>query len=116
MATNSSSLIAARAVHGIGAAVVVPNSLALLNHAYPEEKARGWAVGIWAAGASLALTAGPLSNTSLSPEIFPPLADGEIIILWQRRTPLGGSVAHASFGRLVCLPCATRWGWPEQLW
>jgi len=37
----------------------VPNSLALLSHAYPDEKARGRAVGVWAAGASLALTAGP---------------------------------------------------------
>ena len=40
--------------------MLVPNSLALLNHAYPDEKRRGRAIGIWAAGASLALTAGPL--------------------------------------------------------
>lgn len=53
-------LIAARALQGVGAAVLVPNSLALLNHAYPDERRRGRAVGIWAAGASLALTAGPL--------------------------------------------------------
>jgi MFS transporter, DHA2 family, methylenomycin A resistance protein len=62
MAPNFTLLIVARAVQGIGAAVLVPNSLALLNHAYPEEKERGWAVGIWAAGASLALTAGPLAG------------------------------------------------------
>lgn len=53
-------LIAGRALQGVGAAVLVPNSLALLNHAYPDERRRGRAVGIWAAGASLALTAGPL--------------------------------------------------------
>jgi DHA2 family methylenomycin A resistance protein-like MFS transporter len=41
---------------------LVPNSLALLNHAYPEEKDRGRAVGVRAAGASLALTAGPLAG------------------------------------------------------
>jgi len=60
MAPTPASLIAARVVQGIGAAVLVPNSLALLNHAYPDSTQRGSAVGIWAAGASLALTAGPL--------------------------------------------------------
>jgi DHA2 family methylenomycin A resistance protein-like MFS transporter len=39
--------------------------LALLNHAYPDDRERGRAVGIWAAGASLALTAGPLAGGGL---------------------------------------------------
>ena len=60
LAPNAAILIAARAVQGIGAAILVPNSLALLGHAYADEKARGRAVGIWAAGASLALISGPL--------------------------------------------------------
>jgi len=58
-------LIAARVVQGVGAAILVPNSLALLNHIYPDEKDRGRAVGIWAAGASVALTAGPLAAGSI---------------------------------------------------
>jgi len=58
-------LIAARAVQGLGAAILVPNSLALLNHAYSDAQARGRAVGTWAAGASMALTAGPLVGGSL---------------------------------------------------
>src|SRR5579864_2148715 len=62
LAPNSLILIVARAVQGLGAAVLVPNSLALLNHAYPDARRRGRAVGIWAAGASLALTAGPLAG------------------------------------------------------
>ena len=37
-------LIAARAVQGLGAAILVPNSLALLNHAYPEDHERAHAV------------------------------------------------------------------------
>jgi MFS transporter, DHA2 family, methylenomycin A resistance protein len=65
LASNSAVLIAARAVQGLGAAVLVPNSLALLNHAYPDQQGRGRAVGIWAAGASLALTAGPLAGGAL---------------------------------------------------
>jgi len=65
LSPNATTLIAARAVQGLGAAFLVPNSLALLSHAYPDDKARGRAVGIWAAGASLALTAGPLVGGGL---------------------------------------------------
>jgi MFS transporter, DHA2 family, methylenomycin A resistance protein len=65
LASDAIVLIAARAVQGLGAAVLVPNSLALLNHAYPDQRGRGRAVGIWAAGASLALTAGPLTGGGL---------------------------------------------------
>jgi DHA2 family methylenomycin A resistance protein-like MFS transporter len=65
MAPTATALIAARAVQGVGAAVLVPNSLALLNHAYQDATERGRAVGIWAAGASLALTAGPIMGGGL---------------------------------------------------
>jgi DHA2 family methylenomycin A resistance protein-like MFS transporter len=53
-------LVGARAIQGIGAAVLVPSSLTLLNHAYTEPAARSRAVGLWLAGASLALSGGPL--------------------------------------------------------
>jgi MFS transporter, DHA2 family, methylenomycin A resistance protein len=62
LAPNAALLIAARCIQGTGAAILVPNSLALLNHTYRDEKERGRAVGIWAAGASLALSAGPLAG------------------------------------------------------
>ena len=65
VAPNLPFLIVGRALQGFGAAVLVPNSLALLNHAYPGEQERGHAVSIWAAGASLALTAGPLVGGGL---------------------------------------------------
>ena len=65
LAPGAVSLIGARLMQGVGAAILVPNSLALLNHAYVEEKARARAVGIWAAGASLALTTGPLAGGAL---------------------------------------------------
>jgi MFS transporter, DHA2 family, methylenomycin A resistance protein len=65
LAPGATVLIAARGIQGLGAAILVPNSLALLSHAYPDEKQRGRAVGIWAAGASLALTAGPLVGGAL---------------------------------------------------
>jgi DHA2 family methylenomycin A resistance protein-like MFS transporter len=65
LAPNAAILIGARCVQGLAAAILVPNSLALLNHAYADDKARGRAVGMWAAGASLALTAGPFVGGAL---------------------------------------------------
>jgi MFS transporter, DHA2 family, methylenomycin A resistance protein len=65
LAPSAAILIAARFVQGFAAAILVPNSLALLSHAYPDDKSRGRAVGTWAAGASLALTAGPLVGGGL---------------------------------------------------
>jgi DHA2 family methylenomycin A resistance protein-like MFS transporter len=58
LAPTSAILIAARVVQGVGAAILVPNSLALLNHAYPEAKERGRAVVWWFAVGAVALTAG----------------------------------------------------------
>jgi MFS transporter, DHA2 family, methylenomycin A resistance protein len=60
LAPNLGTLIAARAVQGVGAAVLVPSSLSLLNHAYHDAGERAKAIGFWAAGASAALAAGPL--------------------------------------------------------
>src|SRR3989440_1234706 len=53
LAPSAMFLVAARAVQGLGAAFLVPNSLTLLNHAYADPKARSRAVGIWAAGAAV---------------------------------------------------------------
>src|SRR6201995_3198813 len=47
LAPNAIVLIGARLVQGLAAAILVPNSLALLNHAYTDDRARGRAVAIW---------------------------------------------------------------------
>jgi DHA2 family methylenomycin A resistance protein-like MFS transporter len=60
LAPNLSVLIGARAIQGVGAAVLIPGSLTLLNHTYPGSAERRRAVGLWAACASVALSAGPL--------------------------------------------------------
>ena len=52
-------LLGARAAQGIGAALLLPNSLALLNAAFQGEK-RGRAVGIWAAAGAAAAAVAPL--------------------------------------------------------
>ena len=80
-------LLAARAAQGVGAALLLPNSLALLNTAFSGEQ-RGRAVGIWAAsGAAMAAVApllgGWLVGTVGWPAIFYinlPLALGAILL------------------------------------
>jgi EmrB/QacA subfamily drug resistance transporter len=52
-------LLIGRALQGIAAALLLPNSLALLNSAY-EGEARGRAVGIWAAAGAISAAIAPL--------------------------------------------------------
>ena len=59
VAPNVGSLIAARAVQGAGAALLVPLGLALLSAAFPPER-RGAAIGIFSAITGLAVASGPL--------------------------------------------------------
>jgi EmrB/QacA subfamily drug resistance transporter len=53
-----------RAVQGIGAAFMVPGSLALIAKAYPRDS-RGKAIGIWATAASLTTILGPILGGAL---------------------------------------------------
>ena len=53
-------LIAARAVQGLGAALLGSCALALLNHSYADPGQRTRAVGQFVAGASAALSGGPV--------------------------------------------------------
>lgn len=53
-------LIAARVAQGLGAAAILPTSLALVNQLFPEPAERPRAIGIWAGLGSCALVAGPI--------------------------------------------------------
>jgi DHA2 family methylenomycin A resistance protein-like MFS transporter len=60
-AQSIEQLIAARTLQGVGAAILVPPSLSLLNHACKNNiKLRARAVGIWTAAAGVSLTSGPV--------------------------------------------------------
>ncbi|WP_083545776.1 DHA2 family efflux MFS transporter permease subunit [Sulfitobacter alexandrii] len=60
LAPSTEVLIAARAIQGIGAAAILPSSMALLVDAFPDPKARARALGSWSAISAIALVAGPL--------------------------------------------------------
>ncbi len=59
LAPTAGILITARAVQGLGAALVTPLSLTLLAAVFPPER-RGSIIGIWGAIGGLAVAAGPL--------------------------------------------------------
>jgi DHA2 family methylenomycin A resistance protein-like MFS transporter len=63
LAPNLALLITARAAQGLGAAMLMPCSLALLNHACGDDAfARAKAVGLWTAAGGVALSAGPVNR------------------------------------------------------
>ncbi len=59
LSTNVVSLVAARAVQGVGAAVVMPLALSLLNAAFPPQQ-RGRAMGVYGSVTGLAAALGPV--------------------------------------------------------
>src|SRR5580693_2355681 len=60
LAPTPGLLVAARAAQGVGAALLLPGSIAAIVDAYPDRAAQAQALGVWAAVSSLALPAGPL--------------------------------------------------------
>jgi EmrB/QacA subfamily drug resistance transporter len=59
------AVIAARAVQGAGAAIVMPLTLTLISEAFPTEK-RGVAIGLWGGIQGLAVAAGPVVGGAIA--------------------------------------------------
>jgi EmrB/QacA subfamily drug resistance transporter len=54
------ALVGARAVMGIGAAMVFPSTLSLLTHVFTERRERAMAIGLWGAITGVAIALGPI--------------------------------------------------------
>jgi EmrB/QacA subfamily drug resistance transporter len=65
VAPNVGTLIAARAVEGIGGAIVTPLTLTLVTSAFPADR-RSVALGAWASIASVGVAAGPIAGGLLT--------------------------------------------------
>ena len=62
MATTSGQLIGARALMGIGAALIFPATLAILVNMFTDPKERAAAIGIWTAMVGVAVAIGPITG------------------------------------------------------
>jgi DHA2 family methylenomycin A resistance protein-like MFS transporter len=95
------ALDAARVAQGLGAAVMLPNSLALLNHAFAHEPARRTrAIGYWTAAGSISIALGPVLGGLLVASVgwraifwvnVPLCVVGGWLSTHLRETPTGGT-------------------------
>jgi len=69
LAHSSGWVLAAQAITGVGAALVLPNSLAIISNSFTQPKERTEAISIWAACSGLGLAIGPLSAGAVPFEI-----------------------------------------------
>jgi EmrB/QacA subfamily drug resistance transporter len=60
LATSTGQLIAARAVMGLGAAIVFPNTLSILSNVFTDRVERARAIGIWGATTGMGVAFGPI--------------------------------------------------------
>jgi EmrB/QacA subfamily drug resistance transporter len=60
LAGSGAVLIAARLVQGLGAALMVPTTLAIIVATFDDRRERAQAIGVWAAIGAMALAFGPL--------------------------------------------------------
>ncbi|MBS1878602.1 MAG: DHA2 family efflux MFS transporter permease subunit [Actinobacteria bacterium] len=65
LAGNAGELIAARAVMGVGAAMVFPATLSLITNVFTERGERALAIGLWGATTGVAIALGPIVGGAL---------------------------------------------------
>jgi EmrB/QacA subfamily drug resistance transporter len=65
LANSPDLVIAGQAIAGVGGAMVIPNSLAIVTHAFDDAHERSGAVAIWATVSGLGLAIGPLVTGGL---------------------------------------------------
>ena len=91
IAQTIAQLIALRAIQGVGAALLVPGSLALISAAYPERD-RGRAIGTWSGFSGITAALGPILGGWLIEHqswrwaffINVPIAAAVLALLWSR--------------------------------
>ncbi|MFF1921051.1 MFS transporter [Streptomyces sp. NPDC058221] len=60
MADSAGVLIAARALLGVGGAMIMPATLSILRQVFPDRRERAMAIGVWSAVAAVGAATGPV--------------------------------------------------------
>ncbi|WP_327654402.1 MFS transporter [Streptomyces sp. NBC_00483] len=60
LAPSVGTLVAARALQGLAAALLLPSTLAVVNRTFPKREEKARALGVWAGVSALALPTGPV--------------------------------------------------------
>ncbi|MGW1618648.1 MFS transporter [Streptomyces sp. NPDC002172] len=60
LAPSAAALIGARALLGVGGAMIMPATLSILRQVFPDRRERALAIGIWSAVAAVGAAVGPL--------------------------------------------------------
>jgi EmrB/QacA subfamily drug resistance transporter len=132
---SATELIGARAVQGVGAALMLPSTLSIISATFAV-KERGTAIGIWAGVSAMALAIGPLLGGIITEHIswnwifFVNVPIGVVAVLAaifvvpeskdtsrQQRLDLPGLItsALALFSIVFALIEANRYGWTSTL-
>ncbi|MDN3021599.1 MFS transporter [Streptomyces sp. S.PB5] len=106
------ALIAARVVQGVGAAMIVPSSLSIVNTNFPDPAERTRAVSLWAAAGGLALALGPVVGGLLVDSlgwrsifyVNVPIAAVGIVLVRAYARPAPARARDASVRRSLDLP------------
>lgn len=116
LAGNIGHLVAARAAQGVGAALLVPGSLALLSASFDASR-RGKAIGTWSGATAMTTALGPVVGGWLIEHLSwraaflvnLPLAVAVLaIVFWRVPESRAPQQAGDSTGLAACSP---RWGW-----
>jgi EmrB/QacA subfamily drug resistance transporter len=130
-ATSAGQLIAARAVMGLGAAMIFPATLSLLTNVFTERRERALAIGVWGASAGVGIALGPIAGGWLLDNFWwgsifafmaPVAAVVALLVAWRvptsrdPRTPpvdwLGFALSTAGMSLIVYgIIQAPVWGW-----
>ncbi len=93
LAPSVNALIAARAIQGAGAAMVLPLTLTVLSEAVPDTE-RGLAIGIWSGISGLGVALGPLVGGLI-------LNSGSWQLIFWVNVPIGLALTPLAFSRLA---------------
>ncbi|WP_316768453.1 MFS transporter [Streptomyces sasae] len=115
LAPGVAVLVAARVVQGVGAALLLPGTLAIIGRAFPGPAARARAAGVWAGMGSLALPAGLAVLPLFLPlAVFAPLG-GRITSRIDACVPAAAGLLIAAAGLTLLIRAGPHSGLPVLL-